>query len=171
MDILNSINAIIVGIGIPVLIGAAIHIGRKLQIIDDLKEIRGRFDIVESRVSDLWADKFATAKSPRQLNDRGSAILEESGIREIVDKKRDQLLKLVKEKEPNNAYDAELAIMDVMNNLPKNCPDIVDDLKRGAFKVGVDIDALLFVGSIYLRNQIFKDLGFGLDDLDRPQPK
>lgn len=169
MDTLNMINTAVVSLGIPSVIAAAIYIGRKLQILDDLKGIRGRFDVVESRVGDLWADRLAPAHSPRQLNDRGSKVLEESGIKSVVDGKKDELLRMVKEKNPTNAYDAETAITEVMEQLPKSFPDIVPILKQGAFRVGADIDAVLFVGSIYLRNLIFKELGFTLDDLDKPK--
>jgi len=75
----------------------------------------------------------------------------------------------VKKEDPKNAYDAEMAIEKVMIGLPKHCPDIVDRLKRGAFETGTDINVILFVGSIYLRDLIFKDLGFSLSDLDHPK--
>src|SRR3989338_6997863 len=139
------------------------------EVAPDLKNIRERFGIVEDRVETLWKDKLAPANSPRQLNEKGSNILVGSGIKEIVDEKKEKLLELVRAKNVKNAYDAEEAIEQVMMELPDHCPDIVDRLKSGAFKVGADIGGLLFVGSIYLRNQIFVDLGFSLDDLDRPK--
>lgn len=98
MNVLSIINAVVVSIGIPTIVGVAIYIGKKLQILEDLKGIRGKFDIVESRVSDLWADRLAPADSPRQLNERGNKILEESGIKKVIDEKKDDLLKLVQEK-------------------------------------------------------------------------
>ena len=167
MDALNIINAVVVSLGIPTIIGTAIYIGKKLQVLEDLKGVRGRFDVVESRVGDLWADRLAPARSPRQLNERGNKILEESGIKKIIDEKKDDLLKMIKEKNPASAYDAEMVIATVMEELPKHYPDLIEHLKQGAFYVGADLDAVLFVGSIYLRNLIFKDLGFGLDDLDQ----
>ncbi|MDP3772271.1 MAG: hypothetical protein Q8Q94_02765 [bacterium] len=167
MDALNVINGIVVSLGIPTIIGVAVYIGRKLQILEDLKDIRGRFNVVESKVGDLWADRLAPAKSPRQLNEMGNKILGESGIKGIVEEKRDDLLKIIREKNITNAYDAELAVMGVMKELPKHCPDIVEKLKDGAFKVGANPDTLLFVGGIYLRNLIFEDLGFALNDLDK----
>jgi len=139
------------------------------NVLPDLKDVRERFGRIEDRVETLWKDKLAPANSPRQLNDKGNNILHNSGIKEIVDEKRTTLLELVKAKNVNNAYDAEIAIENVMTELPKHCPDTLDRLKDGAFRVGADIGGLLFVGSIYLRNQIFPDLGFNLDDLDKPK--
>jgi hypothetical protein len=36
-----------------------------------------------------------------------------------------------------------------------------------AIKVGADMESVLFTGSIYLRNMIFSELGFSLEDLDK----
>ena len=138
-------------------------------VLPDLKDVRERFGRIEDRVETLWKDKLAPANSPRQLNDKGNSILNSSGIKEIVDEKKDKLLELVRAKGAKNAYDAEIEIEEIMTGLPSHCPDIVDKLKDGAFRVGADIGGLLFVGSIYLRNQIFSELGFNLDDLDKPK--
>lgn len=174
-----NIGNIFTYIGLPAILGMLIYIGRKLQILDDirdsmknkiepeLQDVKERFMIVEDRVETIWKDRLAPTHSPRQLNAGGQEILAKSGIKEIVNEKKDLLLRLVKEKNPQNAYDAEQAIQEVMTDLPKHCPDIVDKLKDGAFRVGADLDAVLYVGSIYLRNTIFADLGFVLSDLDK----
>ncbi len=43
-----------------------------------------------------------------------------------------------------------------------NTREIIDRLKPGAFKTGADIEMVLFVGGVYLRDLIFADLGFTL---------
>lgn len=140
------------------------------EIKPDLKDVRERFGKTEDRVETLWKDKFAPAHSPRQLNERGKNVLEVSGIKEIIDQKKEDLLKIVKDKNINNPYDAEQAILSVVSELPKHCPDVMDKIKDGAFRAGVDIEGVLFVGGLYLRNLIFKkDLGFDLLDLDKPK--
>lgn len=175
---IKILNAIVVLIGIPTIVKVLVDTGKKLEKIDSvsktiegeispgLKDVRERFMVVEDRVESLWKDKLAPAQSPRQLNERGENVLNESGIKSIVDKNKEKLLGLVRQKDVTNAYDAERAISEVMMDLPKHCPEIVDDLKNGAFRVGADVDAVLFVGSIYLRNLIFSELGFNLKDLD-----
>ena len=139
------------------------------KIEPDLKNVRERFGIVESKVESLWKDKYAPGSSPRQLNERGTSILEESGIKEIIDKNKAKLLKAVKDKNMKNAYDAENAIFSVMQELSKHCPDVEDKLKEGAFRSGADFDGVLFVGAIYLRDLIFEDLGFKLNELDKSE--
>lgn len=167
MDILNIINAIVVSLGVPAIICAAIYVGRKLQILDDLKGVRDRFAIVESRVGDLWEDKLAPAHSPRQLNEHGRKVLEMSGIKTIIDTKKEKLLKLIKERNVKNPYDAEQVVLEIVRDLPQHCPETIDELKNGAFKSGVGLDGVLFVGGIYLRDLIFPELGFSINDLDK----
>ncbi|HUD04251.1 MAG TPA: hypothetical protein VMR73_02045 [Candidatus Paceibacterota bacterium] len=135
---------------------------RVFSIGTDVSEMKPKLEI-------LWKDKFAPANSPRQLNTRGESILNTSGIKQVIDEKKDHLLKLVRDKKPASPYDAETAIEEVMNALPTHCPDVVERLKQGAFSSGVDVSAVLFAGSIYLRNLIFTDLGFSLEDLDKPK--
>lgn len=150
---------------IALLFGVVVYFTKKIfdntdSISKDVSEMKPKLEI-------LWQDKFAPAHSPRQLNDRGKDVLDKSGIKEIIEEKKPKLLELVKAKETKNPYDAEKAIEDVMRQLPIHCPDVMDRLKDGAFKTGSDLGSILFVGSIYLRNQIFSELGFFLTDLDK----
>jgi hypothetical protein len=138
-------------------------------VIPDLKEIREKFGSIETKVDTLWKDKFAPANSPRQLNQRGNNILDQSGIKSIVEEKRQKIIDLVKKRKPGNAFDAEASILTVVKELPDFFPEIIEDLKTGAFRVGTDIDAVLFVGAMHVRNEIFQDLGFSLEDLDKPK--
>lgn len=130
-----------------------------------------RSNYVKNKIDTLWKDRLAPQHSPRQLNAAGEDVLFNSGIKEIIDEKKNELRDIIKKKDISNVYDAEQTIFSVMQELPAHCPDIVDRLKEGAFRTGADIEAVLFAGSIYLRNEIFVDLGFSLDDLDKPKEK
>jgi hypothetical protein len=140
-------------------------------MLDDLKVIKPKVDEMSPKVDLLWKDRLAPASSPRQLNERGNAILEKSGIKEIINLKKDTLLEKIREKEFKNAYDAEAAVLSTVLQLPNHCPDIIDKLKTGAFNTGASINDVLLVGGIYLRNIIFPDLGFKIEDLDKPMAK
>ncbi len=159
-----NIENIITVIGIPTIIGTLIYVGRKLEVLDNLKkatenilerlnkvdtsikDIDKRLTRVEDRIDMQWKDKVAPSGSPRQLNELGNKILNESGIKEIVENNKDKLLTAVKAIKPTNAYDAEEAALKVVSELPKLCPDVIPKLKDGAFKVGQGIDAVLLVG-------------------------
>lgn len=166
-----TIQTIITTVGIPTIVVALIYIGRKLQVLDTVEKkvdsIYDRFIKVEERVNTIWKDEFVPAKSPRQLNDRGRSILNNSGIKQIIDTKKDALLEIIKAKKPTNAYDAEQVTLSAVNEIPKNYPDLIIQLKDGAFKTGQSIDILLLVGGFYLRDLIFSELGFSLTEIDK----
>jgi hypothetical protein len=161
---------IILTIGIPSIIACLIYIGKKLQVLDTVEkqvsDIYERFIRVEERVNTMWGRNVATSNSPRQLNEYGKKVLKESGIKEIIDEKKDTLLPLVQAKGAKNAYDAEQAVLSVVEKLPEHCPDVVDRLKTGAFNAGATLDTVFLVGGLYLRDLIFPALGFSLDSID-----
>jgi hypothetical protein len=126
-----------------------------------------RMDVMSAKVDDmfpkmeiLWMDKSAPAHSRRKLNEYGENVLNGSGIKEIIDERKGQLFDLIKEKGSKNIYDAEEDVLSVVKQLTVRCPEIVDQLKTGAFNTGADLDTVLFVGGIYLRDLILPDLGF-----------
>lgn len=183
MNAVEIVNAVVVVVGVPTIITFLVGFGRKLELLDqlrskieknivpDLKDIRERFGGVDSKVATLWQDRYAPQSSPRKLNELGQKVFETSGIKNIVDRKKKKLLEAVRAKGATNAYDAERRILEVMLELPTHCPDVIDELKNGAYKAGSDFDGVLFVGSIYLRDLIFDDLGFSLDDIDKENDK
>lgn len=140
-------------------------------MMEAIKDMKPKVDDMWPKVDILWKDKYAPANSPRRLNELGEKILEESGVREIIEGKKDRLTEIVRSMKPTTAYDAEQTIFSVVSDIPQYCPEIVNDLKDGAFRVGQNIDTILFVGAIHLRDLIFDDLGFSLDDLDHPKTK
>jgi hypothetical protein len=109
----------------------------------------------------------APARSPRVLNARGRRILRDSGIQQIVEGQRQDLERMLRMSHPATAYDAErLAILAVMG-LRNRSPEIVTQLKEGAFGVGAEMDGVLFVGGLYFRDQALPYLGF---DVPSSQP-
>lgn len=135
------------------------------NVSEKLTDVKDRFLIVESRVSDLWKDKVAPSSSPRQLNEIGKSILESSKIDSILAPYTGELLEAVRKKNPSTAYDAERCITEIVLRMPVTHPALLDKLKDGAFKAGVTVDGILFVGSIKMRDMLFPSLGFALSDL------
>lgn len=113
-------------------------------------------------------DEVAPANSPRKLNERGNKILNESGIKGFVDKKRTELTAKVREHTFTNPYDAEKYILDLMQEAPKLYPEEIENMKTGAFRTGADIDTVLLVGGFYLRDLVFPELGFSVDEITEP---
>ncbi|MBI2506644.1 MAG: hypothetical protein HYW00_00695 [Candidatus Colwellbacteria bacterium] len=136
------------------------------EIKPDLREVRESFAAVKDRVNILWEREFLTAKSPLVLNEKGEKILENSGIKELVDTKREMLFIVVKDKNPQGAYQIQEFSREAMLNLKNTNPELLSALEDGAFKTGVDVDTVLLVGSFYLRDSILPEFGFQLSDID-----
>lgn len=134
------------------------------ELRTNLIDLRERYIVAEERVDILWKNRLGIAHSPRQLNAQGNKILENSGIKEIIDNKKDYLLALVKQENPATPYDAEKITEKIVMKLLTYFPSLETELKNGAFGVGADISEVLYVGSLYLRDEIFPDLGFNLEE-------
>jgi len=132
-----------------------------LALFDSLRD---RFKVVEARLEVFWRDRYVVSNSPRQLNEYGKSVLEKSGIKEYVDEYYDELNKEIEDAEPQNPYDAEQLIVDAVRALPREHPEIVNDLKNGAFKTGADFYGVLYVGALYLRDLLMPELGFAPHD-------
>ncbi len=138
---------------------------------DSVRDIDKRLAIVESIMNRPVADAFAPANSPRKLNDKGYAILDASGLREIIAKEKEYLLGLVRIEDPKNAYDAEVVILHIMSEFLDKKPEYAGKLKDWAFNSGTDVQTALMVGGFHLRDIIFPELKFDLGDTDNKPPQ
>lgn len=127
--------------------------------IETLWELREDIADMKSKTDILWELRFASNKSPLALNETGKRVFEVSGIKEIVDEAAPRLLGALKEKNPKNAYQLQECAKEVMLGLKQN-PEIVSRLEEGAFNAGVDVDTVLFVGSLYFRDLILPEFQF-----------
>jgi hypothetical protein len=119
----------------------------------------------------MLAEKgLARSNSPRTLSDDGIKVLNNSGINAIVDDKYNFIVKQVKKIKPENPYQAELAVLDVVSHLVDD-PVLKDAVEEGAFKSGYFVPSVLFVGGLYIRNRVLKELGFSVGDIDKHDPK
>ncbi len=175
----NIIN-IICAIGVPAIVVCLIYIGRKLQKLDDVDDKLKNVDskvididkltlLTKEKVDTLWNERFAISNSPMQLNERGEMILDKSGIKEIIDKHLDELFIKVKEKNPENAYQVQERSNKVVYKL-ENKQGILPILENGAYKTGVDIDTVLAVGGLYLRDLILPKFNFKFEEIDKHDP-
>lgn len=140
-------------------------------IADELKRLRTDLSTRIDNLADLSIqNRLSEAHSPRQLNDVGKKVLDDSGINSVVDDKFDYIVKKVRERNPENAYQAEQTILDTVEHLIDD-PAIKDAVENGAFQSGQPIAAVLYVGGLYIRDRILKELGLEVKDIDIHDPK
>ncbi|MGC1391971.1 MAG: hypothetical protein WA816_13125 [Bacteroidales bacterium] len=139
------------------------------EIKTTLQDFSVRFAITESRVADLWTPRTTIQNSPKYLNDYGNKILKESKINELINEHYEEILKNVKDLNPGNSYQAEQDIIKVVNRLILD-PICQNKLEISAFQTGQSVSTILYVGSIYIRDKIIKEIGLDVSDIDKHDP-
>lgn len=135
------------------------------RILDNTDKIGADVSDIKPKVKILWELQFSESHSPMTLNERGKDILNKSGIKELVDKGLPQLIESIQEKNPKNAYQVQEFAREVMVSIKSNAT-LLPQLQKGAFDTGVDVDSVLLVGSLYLRDLALPKFNFKLEDID-----
>lgn len=127
-------------------------------------------DRIDSLINISIQKALSESNSPRQLNSEGTRVLNNSGMDTIVDEKFDAILEEVRSRNPENAYQAEQAVLDVVEDLMSD-PVIKDAVENGAFQSGYPVPGVLFVGGLYVRDRVLQELGFVVSDIDQHTPQ
>ena len=129
----------------------------------------GKIPDIEVKVTELWKFRMAKNESPLVLNDKGITILNESEIKQIVDIKYQDILNKVKSINPPNAYQAQETVVVVVKDLISD-PGLRNKIEAGAYKSGVDVETVLFVGALYVRDKILLELNLIPANIDKDDP-
>jgi len=150
------------------------------EIDKDLDEVRkdvkaiplifGKLNKIELSIEQLKGAKVSFSNSPMTLNEFGKKVLDQSKIREVIDANYDYILSEVKKKDITNAYRIQESVFEVVKGL-KDIPEYTKDIEDRAFRSGVDVDTVLIVGAIDIRDTIITELGCKVEDLDTPDKK
>lgn len=145
----------------------------KKDIKSDMKDLSSKIDTLSGQMalivrSDV-ANNLSVSNSPRKLSSLGEKVLIDSGIKDVLDIKIDQIIELTRQKKPENSYQAQEAIIDVVQSLATD-DDIKDAVEEGAFQSGHTPFEVLFVGALDIRDKVMKELGFIVEDIDKHDP-
>lgn len=107
--------AILTSFGVAT-IGGLIYIGRKLQILDDLKITLDKVKLNLKVVTDFLTkdnSEFDPSElqsySPYQLTSKGQDFVKSIGFEEVFDKYKEEFFKYISDEDPKLKYDVELA--------------------------------------------------------------
>jgi len=139
----------------------------RTSIEEASKSVGARIDEV---LKHLALNKVSESKSPRALNDYGKQILTQSGIGTIVDDQLDNIVEKVRAKNPENAYQVQEMVLDVVQKLIED-DKIKNEVEQAAFKSGVTVDVVLLVGGIYIRDKVLDKLDMHPEEIDKHTPK
>jgi hypothetical protein len=107
---------VILTIGIVSIIGAFIYIGRKLQILDDLKETMDKAkhnikficdSLTQSKIK--FDPTYLRAFSPLQLTDKGIEIINAVEFNKIFNENKPDFINFINSENPKTRYDTELS--------------------------------------------------------------
>lgn len=138
----------------------------------DVQKIPGielKLASIEGRLERLWRGNITSGNSPMILNDVGVKILNDSKMDELLRPYYSEILRSVKALNPSNPFQAQEILISVVNRY-KLREDCKDKLEVGAYNSGHNVDTVLFVGAINIRDQIVMDLGFNLHGIDKNDP-
>lgn len=135
------------------------------------EEVKNNFTAIaelKTNVNSLWSANYAKSKAPMVLNDRGYQLLQQSGIANLVDHHRGDILLYLRTSQLTNSYEVQEAIIQYMNNLSKH-PEIMQQIELCALKARTDAYALLIIGTMYISESILADLGFKIEHMELHQ--
>ncbi|OGH84363.1 MAG: hypothetical protein A2261_00650 [Candidatus Magasanikbacteria bacterium RIFOXYA2_FULL_44_8] len=154
------INAIIVSLGIPTIIGACIYIGRKLQTLDTLQQsfdkLQDSFYEDHDNIILMKAKVLGVSNSPYRPNETGIKLLSECGWGVFYSTIKKDILDKIEQEKPKTLYDVERLAFRHLHNY-KN-----EDLAI-PFKTYIvnhpehSLDSIFLVGSWIIRDDYQKD--------------
>ena len=162
---------------------AAIKIGKYIQTVDDLKtkvsalekdikEHSNKLTECSTKIDERtqsYASTLTKRKSPVSLNEKGEALLKESGSDKFILENKDEFVEKIKNKNPHSAYDIQEYADEVISTL-KNHERIIP-FKDYAYKEGLDLEQSIFiVMGLYLRDIALSLLGYKPEDIDKSDP-
>lgn len=171
----ETLLQVIVGIGIPSIIGAFIYIGKKLQILDTVEEKCKDIESIDKRLirveTKLGIPVAITGFSPFRLTPIGEKILEESSMKKMVMDFKDQLLQIIKKKNPKTAYDVQETTREVFQEFDFGAENL-EKIKDYCFhNPQWGISDILDTGAVYFfREVVAPEFKIQLDDLNNSYP-
>lgn len=129
------------------------------KIQETLTQIQITMGQMQLKLEVMWQHHLSKSNSPKVLNEAGLRALEASRIGSFVNEQYEQIISKVRNAKPRNAYQAQEALIHVVNQF-KHEAFCIEMLQEAAFASGYDIDSLLFVAALSIRDRVIVELGY-----------
>lgn len=183
MELFLTLITAIIG-GLVVVGGWLLIIGRKFQILDDVKE---KVDELKKEVGNIEGFSRSAAnaiveiqthltgkgfvinqrlayvsKSPIRLTDYGETMMRESGFYDALkdEANKKTLIDLVRAKKPQTNYDIQQFSTDVIQEAVEKNHPIAIKLKNYTYEKGLPLEIVVNSAGIVLRDEVMKELKF-----------
>lgn len=136
----------------------------------DYKELRDKVIKSETCLQErgTWSP-FFQRKSPVSLTKEGQELLRRSGGKLFVTENFSELFARIDEKHPKTAYDVQALSRTVLEGYAQD--DRLVPIKEFAFNEGYELELLLTVMGIELRDLALKKKGWNTGDVDKSDPR
>lgn len=184
MDQTTTIILFAVNMAISAAVGygaAALKLGRLLQRVDhldednketkkDVKDLGKSVTKCETLLSINKKETYGISQSPVSLNTRGKEVLDESKAMAVITTNQTDLIQKIKELGVSTAYDVQENSLKVLTKLAEEKDARMNGLKEYAFQKGIDLEIVLWVTALALRDIALPELGFTAEDVDKSDP-
>jgi hypothetical protein len=180
LDILTNgewiaLTAVFVSIVIPLFIlvfrsGALFErVGHIKDSVDEIKPDVKIIPVIKEKVDVLWQSKVVGPGSPIILTERGKDILNGSKIEEFTTEYYQEILQKVKDRNLQNPYQVQESLIEIVTSY-KNNQLCKNKLENAAYITGTDVDTVLLVAAVNIRDKVISDLGMKVEDVDKFDP-
>ena len=116
-------------------------------------------------------DPFFAAHSPVSLTEKGTEILNKSGLKKYIDAHKKDLLVVCDGKEKTNPYEVQEHVFKIFSSKNIFSSEFYDKLKQFAFNKGTDIEIVKRIGAIYFRDICLSEFKMNGEDIDKHKPE
>ena len=141
------------------------RIGNLEDMKDNVTKMGVKVDLIYQNTN---PNPLIQASSPITLTEAGKQIVEQISAQRIFDHNAARLVSMVEKETPGNAYDIQQASFSVAKNelIKMLLEDDLVNVKRVAFDRGLQLEDVMSVFGIFLRNRILTDKGIPLSEVD-----
>ena len=120
----------------------------------ETKEVVEKGTLVEW--TEIMSKKFAPAHSPTRINEDGEKLIDETGIKKIIDEKLDIFIKELESQNLKSPYDVEQNCFYLLKS--KKNTDVMIPIRNYVYchPNGFAEEIIFFVGGVYLRDKYFE---------------
>lgn len=136
------------------------------KIENEQKGIRDKVIACETSLKER--EPLTRKKSPVTLTERGTKVLNDSTGKKFIDDNYEELKKKVNDSNPETSYDIQELSRKVVEDLKDDSR--LNTVKEYLFKEGMEIEEIINVLGIHLRDKILSEKGIGVDDIDKHTP-
>lgn len=141
--------------------------GVKERVKDMKENVSLRIEELKTDVNNIRLNAFSS-NSPISLTEKGWEILNESGLKEYIDTKKDTLLTACSPKKETNPYEVQEHVFTMFSEYTFE-EEIYDTLQIYAFEKGIPMDIIRRVGAIYFRDICLTSFGMNAEELGKKE--